>query len=443
MPADKGSVNPSGNPALKTSGQFVILSGFAIFILLFVAGGAWAMLANLSGAVIATGQVAVLGKPKIIQHLDGGIVAEIAVDNGHRVAKDDILIKLDDTLLTANSNIYKNRLLEAVAQRSRLVAERDDLAHVLWNDEVLPLFGMTISVEARQGQEKLFDARRATRDGQVSQLREQINQYQNQKKGINALNSSRDAQLGFLEEELTGVRSLNQQGLSPKSQLMALERQREEIIGLIAEQHAELARIQNSISEAEIQILQIGREFRQNVLTELRQAEQEVNEMTQQLHATYKQLERIDIKAPVAGIVHELSVYTIGGVIGPGNPVLQIIPQDEGFEIEANVEPQFVDEIHPGQSATLRFSAFNQRTTPELKGYVKGVSADVVVDEQTGLTFYKIRLGVSENELSRLNDQPLIPGMPVEVFIKTRERTAFNYLTKPLIDQINRAFREE
>jgi len=345
--------------------------------------------------------------------------------------------------LKANLNIYQNRLREGVAQRARLVAERDNLQKIIWNEEILILFGMTLSDDAKQGHETLFEARRTTREGQISQLHEQIKQFENQKTGIDALKQSRNTQLGFLNEELEGVRSLNKLGLSPKSQLMALERQREEIIGQIAEQHAELARIQNSISEAEIQILQVNREFRQNVLTELRQIEQEVNDMTQQLHATVEQLRRVEIKAPVSGIVHELSVFTIGGVIGPGSPVLQIIPQDEGFEIEANVEPQFVDELYPGQPAKLLFTAFNQSTTPELYGTVMGISPNVVVDEQTGLSFYKVRMGVAEPELARLNGQPLVPGMPVEAFIKTRDRTALNYLIKPLMDQVNRAFREE
>ncbi|MEM7068166.1 MAG: HlyD family type I secretion periplasmic adaptor subunit [Pseudomonadota bacterium] len=405
--------------------------------------GAWAMFANLSGAVIATGQVEVLGKPKTIQHLDGGIVAEIAIDNGVRVSKDDILIRLDDTLLQANLNIYQNRLREGIAKRVRLNAERDTQDAINWADDILPLFDMVLSPAVKSGQSKLFDARRSTREGQISQLREQIDQFEDQKQGIRALIASRNAQLGFLDEELIGVRSLNEQGLSPKSQLMALERQREEIIGQIAEQNAEVSRIQNAISEAEIEILQVDRQFRQEVLTELRQTEQEVNEMTQQLHATVEQLKRVEIKAPVSGIVHELSVFTIGGVVGAGSPVLQIIPQDEGFEIEASLQPQFIDEINLGQPATLRFSAFNQRTTPELKGVVKDISANVVADEQTGATFYKIRLGASESELARLNNQPFIPGMPVEVFIKTKERTALNYLIKPLIDQVNRAFREE
>lgn len=428
---------------VKTSNRVPVLTGLLLIFLLFIVGGAWAIFANLSGAVIAQGQVAVLGKPKTIQHLNGGIVAEIRTDNGDRVDKDDLLIRLDDTLLRANLNIYKNRLRESVAQRARLVAERDGLQEIIWDDRTLKPFDMELSYDARQGQERIYQARLSTREGQISRLNKQIKQFHNQKTGINAIQNSRQTQLSFLDEELKSVQSLSQKGLSSKSAVMAIQRQREEIIGLIAEQDAELDRIQNSISEAEIQILQVDHEFTQNVLTELYQVDQEINEISQQLHATIQQLNRIEIRAPVSGIIHELSVFTIGGVIGAGSPILQIIPQDEGFEIEANIEPQFVDEIYPNQHATLRFSAFNQRTTPEINGTIKGISPNVVINEQTGLSFYKIRLTVPEAELARLGDQPILPGMPVEAFIKTQERTPLNYLLKPLLDQINRAFREE
>ena len=428
---------------VRTSSKLIVITGLSLIILLFVGGGVWASFAALSGAVIAQGQVSVLGKPKTVQHLDGGIVAEINIDNGDVVSRGAVLIRLTNTLLKANLNIYQNRLREGVGQRARLIAERDGLDKILWDDVTLTLFNIETLPEVKQGQGKLFEARRATRQGQISQLREKIKQFHNQITGIEALKASRLTQLGFADEELKGIRFLNEKGLTPNSQLMALERQRETIIGQMAEQDAELAGIRNAISEARIQILQVDREFRQNVLTELRQIEQEINDMTQQLHATVEQLRRIEIRAPVSGIVHELSVFTIGGVIGPGNPVLQIIPQNEGFEIEANVEPQFIDELYAGQPATLRFSAFNQRTTPELNGFLKDISPNVVVNEQTGLSFYKIRLTVPKAELARLKGQRLIPGMPVEAFIKTRERTALNYFIKPLMDQINRAFKEE
>lgn len=429
--------------AVQTSSRAPILAGFIFLSLLFGAGGAWAYFANLSGAVIATGAIAVQGKPKTIQHLDGGIVAEINVADGDHIQQGDVLIRLDAALLDANLQIYRNRLREAIARKSRLLAERDQLPSIIWKNEILDLMNVAVDPEILQGHEKLFTARYTSMRGQVAQLNEQIAQFKNQSKGTDALRASKLRQIDMLTEELGNISDLKEKGLVTNAQITNLERQKEDFHGQIGEHDAELARIANSINEAEIQILQIDREFRQSVLTELREVEQEVNDMTQQLQATVEQLKRIEIKAPVNGIVHELTVFTIGGVIGPGAPILQIIPQDEKFVVEANVEPQFIDELYPDQPAALRFSAFNQRTTPELNGTVKGISANVVVDEQSGASFYKVQLGVSNEELARLNGQQLIPGMPVEAFIKTKDRSALNYLIKPLLDQVNRAFREE
>ena len=428
---------------VETSGKGTILTGIFLFAFLIAGGGAWAYYANLSGAIIAQGQVAILGKPKTIQHLDGGIVSSFGVSEGDRVKSGDLLVRLDDTLLRTNLDIYEGRLRESLALRARLRAERDNASSIVWDDKILKVLNVAVDLGVKEGQRKLFVARQERRQGQVSQLGEKTNQYNNQKLGIEALKTSKNTQVGMIEEELEGIRVLRKKKLTSKSHLMNMERQKEALIGQNAEHDAELSRVQNSISETEIQIVQIDREFQEAVLTELRQVEREVNETTQQLHSTIEQLRRVEIRAPVSGIVHEMSVFTIGGVIGPGTPVMQIIPQDDKFEIEANVEPQFVDELYPGQPTILRFSAFNQRTTPELNGAIKDVSANVVVNEQTGLSFYKVRVTVTVDELSRLNGLTLVPGMPVEAFVKTRERTVLNYLVKPLLDQINRAGREE
>jgi len=430
-------------PFVNISSRGPILTGLILLMMLFGGGIVWSYFANISGAVIATGTVAVQGKPKTVQHLDGGIVAEIAIADGDTVKQGEIVIRLDKTLLEANEQIYTNRLKETVARRSRLASERDDLENVLWEEELLDLLNVEQEKNIKEGHDRLFVARKSSREGQIAQLEERIAQFKNQTAGTNALRSSKKRQITMIGEELVNVNTLKEKGLVTNTQVMTLERQKEDLTGQIGEHEAELARIANSINEAQIQILQIDREFRQSVLTELREVEQEINEVTQQLQATIEQLRRVDIKAPVNGIVHELSVFTIGGVIGPGEAIMQVIPQDEKFVVEANVEPQFIDELYPDQAATLRFSAFNQRTTPEINGTVKGISANVVVNEQSGIPFYKVRLGVTEEELARLNGQQLIPGMPVEAFIKTRDRSALNYLIKPLQDQVNRAFREE
>ncbi len=428
---------------VKTSGRGTIIAGLVWLLILFVGGGAWAYFANLSGAVVASGVVAVYGKPKTVQHLDGGIVAKINVATGDRVEKGQSLIRLNDVLLIANLNIYSNRLREGLARKARLTAERDDSDEIHWDDEFLTLLQLTQEPTIRRGQLRLFAARKSTSAGQISQLREKISQFKNQIEGVTALSQSKNAQLEFLDFELNGIRSLKKKGLVSQSQLMGLERQREDLIGQIAEHASELARIQNSIGETKIQILQIGREFRQTVLTDLRQTVQEVNDMTQQLFATREQLKRVEIRAPVSGIVHELNVFTVGGVIAPGAAITQIVPQDGNFVIEANIEPQFIDDLFPGQEAALRFSAFNQRTTPVLMGKLKVISANILTNQQTGQSYYVVKIELPKLYVDLLKGQKLIPGMPVEVFITTREQTALNYILKPLLDQIKHAMREE
>ena len=334
-------------PEVNTSSKGPVWFGVFMFFFLFVGGGGWLYAANLSGAVIANGTVAVQGKPKTVQHLDGGIVAEINIADGSRVKAGETLIKLDETLLNANLQIYKSRIREATARRARLIAERDGEPKISWDDRILNLLQVESDPSIKEGHRKLFEARRTSMNGQIEQLREQGAQFKNQILGVKALKSSKQRQRDMLGEELENITDLKEQGLVTNNQVMSLERQREELLGQIGEHDAELARIENSINESEIQILQIERELRQSVLAELREVEQEVNDMTQQLQSTVEQLKRIEIKAPVDGIVHELSVFTIGGVIGPGAPILQIIPQDDAFVIEANVEPQFIDELYP------------------------------------------------------------------------------------------------
>lgn len=427
---------------VKTSARSVILVGLIGMLTLFGAGGAWAWYTTLSGAVIAQGTVVVSSKPKSIQHADGGIVAEIHVSDGDLVEEGERLITLNATLLESQLNIYRNRLRESLAQKMRLLAERDQRDEIAWDNSLLQSLKVESDTAVRDGQRKLFEARRKTRLGQIAQLEQQLEQLRSQFTGVEAVKASKNNQIGFLKEELSGIRSLSEEGLAPKSQLMALERQRESLTGQIAEHDAENARIQNSISEISIQILQIDREFRESVLSDLRTVEQEVNDTTQQLIATTEQLSRIEIRAPVKGTIHELSIFTIGGVISPANTIMQIIPFDDAFEIEADVEPQFIDDLFPGQPAMLRFSAFNQRTTPELRGELKAISASTITNQLTGLPYYKVYVSVPHTELALLNDQRVIPGMPVETFLQTSERSPISYLLKPLSDQFSRAFRE-
>ena len=393
--------------------------------------------------MIASGTVSVLGKPKTIQHLDGGLVAEILVENGEVVDAGDVLVRLDDAMLKANIDIYKNRFREAVALRDRLSAEQQGLSVIDWDDEIFEVNGILPSAEVRDGQNRIFQARRATKTGQVSQLNERILQLENQIEGLDALSNSKLSQISILNKEFEAISSLAEDGYASESRVLALQREIEEIKGQQFEHQAETSQVRNTISEVRVQIAQINREFDQAAITELREAELAIKDMEQEILATRVQLDRVDILAPIPGVIHEQSIFTIGGVIAPGAAILQIIPVDQAMEFEVNVQPQNIDQIFVGQDVSVLFSAFNARTTPQLNGTVKSVSLNTSVNEESGFAFYPVRVEVSTEELQRLGKQELISGMPIEAFFTTESRSPLNYLTKPLTDNINRAGREE
>jgi len=419
-----------------------LVAGITLFALLFGVGIGWMATAELSGAVIANGTVNVRGKPKSVQHLDGGIVDTILVTSGQQVEAGAPLVRLDDTLLRANYDIYRGRLAEALVTRARLQAELEDRDDMEPPQPITALegFDFTKSMEA---QRKLFQAKRAARSGQINQQREKIEQFGNQIKGVRALIASKQRQRDLLESELLDIRTLLRKELVQRSRVLAQERTLADILGQLAEHDSELARIENSIRETELAILQMRDSMREEALTELRAADTEVYDLSQQILATRKQLERIVITAPVTGVVHEMNVFTNGGVVPPGGEIAQVIALDQGTEIELTVEPQYIDQLRPGQSVTVRLPAFNQRTTPELFGQIAMLSPSAVVDQQSGASFYRVSVGVPDHELERLGELTLIPGMPVEGFVQTEPRTALSYLLKPLSDQLTRAFREE
>jgi HlyD family secretion protein len=437
------------NPALKKSSgartnyRRTLLTGMTAFLFLFGGVFGWMAYASISGAVIASGTVIVRGKPKSVQHYDGGIVKDILVQNGDIVKTGDILVRLDETLLLANLEIYRNRLREAFVRKARLEAERDGAEEITYDEAVKNAAGIGDDSAHRRGQEKLFAARRVSRVGQIDQLREKIDQYGNQIVGVNGLVQSKKEQLKFVAKELSSLKLLYSKGLAAETRVLAQERQRADLEGQLSEHHAELARIENSIRETEIAVLQIDRQFQETVLEELREVSTQFDDLIQQVIATTKQLERIDIRAPVNGIVHELSVYTVGGVVPPGGTLMQLIAVDQGIELEVTVDPQSIDQLHVGRKALVRFPAFNQRTTPEVFGSVEKISASSIVDEKTGLAFYRVGITVPPDQITRLGKLQLVPGMPVEAFIETMSRTVLSFIMKPIADQFNRAFREE
>ncbi|KIC41425.1 hypothetical protein RA27_09140 [Ruegeria sp. ANG-R] len=429
-------------PKLKTSTRWPGLLGMVAAVTLLAGGTWWAHATEISGAVIAQGSVEVHGRPKAVQHLDGGIIHALHVRDGDQIEKGDVLVELDDTLLKANMAIYRTRLSEALALRDRLIAEQSEMTEISFS-EIDPLLAEEAVHVHQAGQQQIFQARIDLENGRKEQLAEKVRQFENQTIGVNGLIEAKERQLSYINEEIEAQTTLTDKGLARASQLRSLQRNEADLLGQIAEHKSELARIQNSIRDTELELLQGQRQTKEEVVTQLRETTTSIQELRQQILTTRKQLDRVDIRAPNSGRIHEMQFSTIGGVVPPGGLILQIVPLNEGFVLRTRIDPSAVDQVYIGQPAKVRFPAFNQRTTPELVGAVADVSASTSIDEATGLSFYWVTVSVEAEELERLGDQELIPGMPVESYLTTSDRTVLSYLSKPLLDQVNQAFREE
>ncbi|KQT60725.1 MULTISPECIES: HlyD family type I secretion periplasmic adaptor subunit [unclassified Aureimonas] len=411
---------------------------------LFVAvGGGWAATTNLAGAVVAGGHFVVASYVKKVQHPTGGVVGEILVHEGEAVKAGAVVMRLDATQTRANLAIIVRRLDELTARLARLEAERDDRSEIAFPATLLARAGQPEIAGAIEGERRLFQSRRQARESRKSQLAERILQFGHEIEGLKAQETAFSRGLGVLEGEVADLQGLRERQLVSIQRLNALETQAATFAGERGEKIAFQAQVAGQIAEARLQILQIDQDLKAEVGAELRTVQGEIGEFAERRVNAEDQLKRIDIRAPDAGIVHELAVHTVGGVIAPGDIVMSLVPEGDSLALEARILPQDIDQIVLGQEATLRLTAFNQRTTPELSGTVTRIAADLTQDPRTGLAWYLVRIEVPPSEVARLQNLVLLPGMPAEAFVRTGERTALSYLVKPLADQINRAFRED
>lgn len=420
----------------------VTLGVIALVVLLGGFGG-WSVFSSIAGAVIASGQVAVDRNRQIVQHPDGGVVAQIAVKEGDAVLAGDILIRLDDTLLRSNRDITQDQLDEIRARNARLVAERDGAARIAYPEDLRARAEADARLaEVMAGQSQLFEARAETRTQEISQLERRKAQLGNQINGIEAQQEALTLQLSLIGEELVGQQDLLEKGLAQAARVLSLQREDARLRGQVGEFTAAVAELEGRITEIDGEILGLTQRLREDTITQLRDLQFRERELTEQLGALEEQLLRMEIRAPVSGIVYGMSVFAERSVIRAADPLLFLVPQDRPLVIQAQVSPLNIDQVFPGQEATLRLPAFDARTTPELFGEVIQVSADAFVDEVTGATYYRAELLPKEGEIERLGDKILLPGMPVEAFIRTEDRSPLIYLVRPFLDYFNRAFRE-
>lgn len=419
------------------------LAGGALLLVLLGTVGVWAATAPLAGAVIAQGQVVVESNVRRIQHPTGGVVGEILVNDGDRVRTGDVLVRLDETTARANLGMIDNQINQLAARKARLEAERDGRSAVAFPAALRDHAAEEAVAAILAGEETLFASRKAARAGQISQLRERIAQTREEMSGLAAQIASKREQIRLIELELEGVRKLYASNLVSISRMTSLEREAARLSGEAGQLVAETARAKGRITETELQILQIDQEQRREVSTELRDVETRLADFAERRVAAMDQLQRIDLRAPQDGVVHQKTVHTVGGVVSAGEQMMLIIPEHDGLVVEARIDPQLIDRLRVRQNVILRFSAFDSADTPDLAGVLTRISADLTRDPQSGLSFYVTRIALRPGEAQRLDGKDLMPGMPVEAFIQTGERTALAYLVKPVRDQLMRAFRHD
>lgn len=432
--------DPSEGFSLRTPMTFGLVA-----LLILVAGfGTWAATTEISGAIIAGGQIQVDQNRQVVQHVDGGIVEEILVEEGDTVDQGEVMIRLDPTLLRSELKIVEGQYFELLARRARLEAERDNSEEIVFPDLVVARAETDEEVaELIEGQRNLFFARRASMDREVEQLNKRSDQIGNQIEGVEAQVEALAAQLSFVDEELESQKSLLARGLAQASRVLSLQREAARLAGERGELVSSKAQAEGEITEIEIEIIKLDTARREEAITTLRDMQYRSRELAEQRLALLEQLKRLEITAPVAGVVYGMTVFAPRSVIRAADPVLYLVPQDRPLVIAAQIEPIHIDQTHVGQEVTLRFSALDQRTTPELFGTVTQISADAFTNEETSVSYYRAEIILNEGEAEKLPEgSTLIPGMPVEAFLRTADRTPLAYLVKPFTDYFSKAFRE-
>lgn len=419
-----------------------LVSGLIALFILVGGFGAWSVLAQITGAVITSGQIEVDRNRQVVQHPDGGVVEEILVDEGDVVEAGDLLIRLDANTLKSELAIVEGQLFEILARRGRLEAERDNAAAPVFD----PLLTGSDNPEVHElitGQIRLFEARLESSKSAKEQLTQQRAQIASQLAGIGAQQAALETQQELITRELADQQSLLDRGLAQASRVLTLQREEASLLGRVGELTAQAAQAGERMTEIDIQILGLSSTRREEAITRLRDLQYNELELSERRRTLTRQLDRLDIRAPVSGVVYGLAVFAEQSVIRPADPVLYLIPQDRPLVIATQVQVVDIDQIYVGQEVTLRFSAFDQRRTPELKGAVTLVSADAFQNESSGLSYYRAEVQLNDGEIGRLpEDMTLIPGMPVEAFVRTADRTPMGYLLKPLSDYFAKAFRE-
>ena len=420
-----------GSSGIKTR----MAGAAALGLFLFIGIGGWAAQAKLAGAVVSHGEVAVSGEIKQVQHVDGGTVVDIPVKTGDLVRKGDVVLKLDETQLKVELDILHSQIAQLGAMRARLIAERDGDADVTFSET-------GAGADLVQGELKLFTENRRMRENQKQQLRMQSAQLRNQIDGLQQQLKAGISEEELLSAEITHQSKLLKNGLVRANELRELKRQLVRLQGTIGDVTASIAQAEGQISELDIKLTSIDQTSRSEAQKEIVSIDARLAELQQRVIAVDHKLTRTTVRAPEAGYIYDLQAHTVGGVVSPGQSIMSLVPEGRELRVDVKVAPVDIDRVASQQPARLRFTAFNRQTTPEIRGHVDIVAAATSVDKASNMPYYKTTIVFLPADLGELGAK-LHPGMPVEVYIETDERTVVSYLAKPLTDQIMRAFREE
>ena len=429
----------SKNPKQRWSTTGPMTLGLLALLVLVGGFGAWSVMAQISGAVITSGQIEVDRNRQVIQHPDGGVVEAILVQEGDTVAKGDTLIRLDASLLRSELAVVEGQLFQIIARRGRLEAERDNKAMLTFDPKLAEVVQGTDLIA---GQTRLFDARLESNMRAIEQLQQQRAQISSQILGITAQQTALVTQSDLIQQELSNQQTLLRQQLIQASRVLALQREEANLLGRVGELTASAAEAAERRTEIEIQILTLASTRREEAITRLRDLQSNELELSERRRTLLQRLDRLDLRAPVSGVVYGMQVFAEQSVIRSAEPVMFLVPQDRPLVIATKVQPTDIDQIYLGQRVTLRFSAFDQRRTPELLGTVTLVSADIFLDDATQASYYQAEIQLNAGEAKKLpDDMVMIPGMPVEAFVRTADRSPMDYLIKPLADYFAKAFR--
>jgi HlyD family secretion protein len=442
---DEAAPPADGSLSLKTNWSFdrELRAGLRILLIAGVLGGGWAIFVPLAGAVVVPGNLVVQSNVKTIQHPTGGVVAEIKVQNGSHVLGGDLLVRLDATQAQASQQMVSKQLDETRAKIARLSAERDGLAELNIPGELATRADDATVKALLASEQSLFKARFSARNSQKELLQSKVAQLTEEISGLDTQVDSRAKQLELIQGELAGVQDLYDKRLVPITRLTSLQREAARLDGERGQLISSIAETKSKIGEAQLQIVRMDQDFRTDVVKELGEAQGKEAEFVERSVAARDLLDRIEIRSPTSGVIHQLATHTIGGVVKAGETMMELVPDSDDLQVEARVQPQDIDHVRSGQQAFVRFSAFNQRTTPQLTGNVSYVSADTSHDQQTNAPYFSVRVTLPDDERRRLAGQQLVPGMPAEVFMQTGSRTMMSYLFKPIVDQMRRAFVEQ